>query len=371
MTPDAVLRASIGDVPGVVALAANRDGVIYEGAFGERALGSGIAMTLDTVFWVASMTKVITSTCALQLVERGLLELDAPLPQLAHAQVLVGFDHSGSPLLRAPARPVTLRHLLTHTAGFGYDVWNPMIYRYLEYVGPSVVGRDRFLGTPLLFDPGERWEYGVNTDWVGAVVEEVSGETLDAYMRTNVFEPLGMHDTGFVLSADQRARLVGRHQRQRDGSLTVVPYEVPPMPTWFMGGGGLYSTGPDYLRFLRALLAGGEGILQRNTVEDMCRNHIGDIPAGVLRSVIAASSFDHDPYPGQPIRWGLGGMLNLEAFEGGRAAGSLAWAGLANTYWWLDPTHGITSVLMTQILPFADPTVLRIYADFERAVYNV
>ena len=369
MTPGEVLSASIGELPGVVAIAANANDVLYAGAFGERTLGSHVPMTLDTVFWTASMTKLVTSVCALQLVERGELELDAPLPHLAEASVLEGFAADGSPRLRAPKTPIALRHLLTHTAGFAYDAWNPDMFRYMEHIGTSIVGQKRFLTSPLVFDPGERWEYGVNTDWVGVIVERVSGHSLDAYMRANVFEPLQMRDTGFVLDASQRKRLVGRHRRESDGSLSLIDFSPPESVDYYMGGGGLYSTAPDYIRLLQSLLRGGAPILRSETVAELCRNQVGDIPAGVLRSVIPATSNDHDPYPGRPIRWGLGGMLNMEEVPGGRSAGSLAWAGLANTYWWLDPTRQISGVVMTQILPFVDPSVMRAYADFERAVY--
>jgi methyl acetate hydrolase len=379
--PGEALAGSVaaGDIPGVVALAADADGVIFAGAFGERELGSGVAMTLDTVCWTASMTKATTSVAAMQLVEQGRLGLDEPVsavvPQLAGVQVLDGFDAAGVPRLRAPKRPITLRHLLTHTAGFSYDTWNVDIGRYAAYARLTGVGRSQneALPSPLVHDPGDCWEYGTNTDWAGKAVEAVSGVTLDVYLREHVFEPLGMRDSDFVVGAEQRSRLASRHVRQADGTLRVVASEPPRAPQFFMGGGGLYSTGPDYVKFLRMLLQDGtfEGvqILRPETVAEMGRNQIGDLTAGVLRTALPASSNDHDPYPGMPIKWGLGYMITPEPTPAGRAANSLAWAGLANTYYWIDPASQITGVLLTQILPFVDARVIEAYTRFERDIY--
>src|SRR6266849_3326086 len=285
---DQVLRKGIdaGDVPGIVAMAATRDGPVYEGAFGKRALPEGPAMTADSVFWIASMTKAITTTAAMQLVERGKLALDSPispvLPELKSPKVLEGFDPSGEPRLRAAKRPITLRHLVTHTAGFGYDIWSPDLLRYKEKKGiPSITTCENLaLTTPLTFDPGEKWDYGINIDWVGKAVEAVSGKRLEAYLRDRILAPLGMTDTGFVLRADQRARLAAMHARGPDGTLQAIPFELPQEPEFFMGGGGLHGTARDYLRFLNMILGGGtlDGveILKRETVREMAQNNIGD-----------------------------------------------------------------------------------------------
>jgi methyl acetate hydrolase len=373
---DAVER---DEVPGVVAMAAAVDGPVYEGAFGLRSPGAGAAMTLDTVFRIASMTKAITSVAAMQLVEQGKLALDAPVPDidpaLARPQVLDGFDASGAPILRPARRPITLKHLLTHTAGFVYEVWNPDALRYVEATGtPRVLsGRLAALRRPLAFDPGERWEYGINTDWVGRIVEAVSGKTLDAYFRDHLFAPLGMRDTGFVPAPEQHARQAHVHQRKPDGSLEPQPLPAPSMPEFFAGGGGLVSTGPDYLRFLRMLLNGGSlndaHILKPETVALMNRNHIGELPAGIMKTCNPQLSNDVDFFPGAELRWGLGYMLNLEPGPNGRSAGTVSWAGLFNSYYWLDPVRRVTGVILTQILPFADPAVLRLYGEFERGVY--
>jgi methyl acetate hydrolase len=378
---DHVLRHAVdaGEVPGVVAVAATADGAIYEGAFGVRELGAGPATTLDTVFRIASMTKAITSAAAMQLVEQGKLGLDAPVPDidaaLARPQVLEGFDAGGAPILRSAKRPITLKHLLTHTAGFVYEVWNGDALRYVEASGtPRVLsGRLAALRRPLAFDPGDRWEYGINTDWVGRLVEAVSGKSLDAYFRERLFGPLGMTDTGFVPTPEQHARQAHVHQRETDGSLQPQPLAAPSVPEFFAGGGGLVSTAPDYLAFLRMLLNGGEldgaRVLKAETVALMSENHIGSLPAGIMKSCNPQLSHDVDFFPNAKIRWGLGYMLNMEPGPNGRSAGTASWAGLFNSYYWLDPVRRVTGVIMTQILPFADPAVVRLYGEFESGVY--
>jgi CubicO group peptidase (beta-lactamase class C family) len=336
-------------------------------------------MTRDIVFRIASMTKAVTSVAAMQLVEQGKLQLDQPignvLPELAAPQVLEGFDNSGTPRLRPAKRPITLRHLLTHTAGFGYEFWNPDLGRYLAAVGrPSIVtGQLAALHAPLLFDPGERWEYGINIDWVGRAVEVAAGQPLDAYFRERIFAPLGMADSGFVPSAEQARRLVSVHRRTPGGNLEPIVMELP-QREFFSGGGGLLSTGPDYLVFLQALLHGGRfngtQILRPETVALMAQNSIGEINAGVMKTVMPELSNDVDFFPGNPCKWGLGYMINTGAGPNGRSAGSLTWAGLFNSYYWIDPQKRVTGVILTQILPFADHKAVKLYGEFERRIYD-
>jgi methyl acetate hydrolase len=380
---DEVLRraAEAGEVPGVVAMAAGDAGPIYEGAFGVRDLGTGRAMTPDTVFRIFSMTKAITCVAAMQLVEEGRLHLDAPVPAIDPAlgapQVLEGFDTAGAPLLRPARRPITLRQLLTHTAGFTYEMWNANTLRYVETAGtPRVIsGRLAALRRPLNFDPGDRWEYGINIDWVGRVVEAVGGQSLDAYLRERIFAPLGMADTGFVPTPEQHARQASMHQRQADGSLIPQNLAAPSTPEFYAGGGGLYSTANDYMSFLRMLLhegsLGGARVLRPETVALMNQNQIGDLPAGILKTCAPELSNDVDFFPGAELRWGLGCMLNLEPGPNGRSAGTVSWAGLGNLYYWLDPARRVAGVIMTQILPFADPAAVRLYGKFERGIYSL
>jgi len=379
---DAALRAAVEakEVPGVVAMATTDKGPIYEGVFGTRDLGKGPAMTRDTVFRIASMTKAVTCVAAMQLVEQGKLTLEGPLPDIDKAlsapQVLEGFDASGAPQLRPAKRPITLRHLLTHTAGFSYETWDANTVRYVKASGmPSTpTGKVAALRLALVFDPGERWEYGINIDWVGRLVESVSGKPLDVYFRDHVFAPLGMKDTGFVTSPEQRARQASVHQRKSDGTLDPQPLETPFTPEFYAGGGGLYSTASDYLIFLQMLLNGGSfnnaRILKPETVALMGQNHIGDIEAGILKTTMPMRSNDVDLFPGISLKWGLAYMINMLPGPNGRSAGSLTWAGLFNTYFWIDPKRHVAGTIMTQILPFADTRTLAVYGRFERGIYE-
>ncbi|WP_119419516.1 serine hydrolase domain-containing protein [Desertibaculum subflavum] len=379
---DPLLRQAVdqGAVPGVVAMATDRDDIIYAGAFGERIKGSGTAMTADTVVWIASMTKAITGLAAMQLVERGLLDLNGPasrvLPELGKVQVLQGFDTAGEPVLRAPTRQITLRHLLTHTAGFGYEIWNDEIGRYQEKTGiPGITTcENAALKTPLLFEPGERWNYGINIDFAGKMVEAVSGQTLGQYLKQNVFDPLGMADTAFRIRPDMRERLAKIHERKDDGSLAPVDIEIPQEPEFEMGGGGLYGTVGDYLKFVRMMLnqgrVGARQILKPETVAAMSRNQMGDCRVTLLKTEKPGLSNDAEFFPGMEKTWGLSFMINTQPAPTGRSAGSLAWAGLANTYYWIDQAKGVGGVYATQILPFADVKSLPLFLDFETAVYR-
>ena len=377
---DSALRAaaSAGEVPGVVALAATDQGILYEGIFGKRRLGDGPAMTRDTVFRVASMVKVITSVAALQLVEQGKISLDAPVPDIEPAigapQVLDGFDAKGLPQLRPAQRPITLRHLLTHTSGFAYRLWDAKAVHYARSIEllPRAQ-RKQAPPTPLMFDPGTRWQYGTSIDWVGRIVQAISGETLDVYFRKHILDPLAMNDTAFVIAPQQRQREASVHRRGPNGALTAEPMEQNSPRQSFSGGGGIYSTAPDYLALIRALLAGGSldgsRILRPETVALMGQNQIGDIDVGVLKTTVPALSNDVDLCPGVARKWGFGHMITMQAVAGGRSAGSLTWGGLLNTYYWIDPGRKIAAVFMTQVLPFADSRALRLYRQFEHGLY--
>ncbi len=368
-----------GRVPGVVAMATNREGTLYEGAFGVRALGQGTAMTADTVGWIASMTKALTSVAAVQLVERGKLDLDAPaakvVPAIAEAQVLTGFDSVGRPQLRPPRRPITLRHLLTHSAGFSYEIWNADIQKVQAAFGiPGVTEcKNKALTTPLLFDPGENWDYGINIDWAGKMVEAASGQTLGAFLHDNLLGPLGMSSTAFRISADMRQRLAGIHLRDAQGQLAPFPFEIPQEPEFEMGGGGLYGSAGDYLKFVRMILnggqLGGERVLKPETVASLGVNHMGSNRVSLLKAEIPLTN-DAEFFPGVAKSWSLAFQINHEAVFTGRPAGGLMWAGLANSYYWIDPVTGVGGVYLTQIFPFADKEALPLYYAFETAVYD-
>jgi CubicO group peptidase (beta-lactamase class C family) len=364
----------------VVAIAATGNEIIHENAFGKRDLGKDDAMTTDSVFWIASMTKAVTSAGAMQLVEQGKLSLDQPigklLPDLASPQVLEGFDANGEPRLRPARTPITLRHLMTHTAGFCYGIWNGEAVKYLEKTGlPAVTTcKNDALRVPIMSDPGTRWEYGINIDFIGKAVEAATGKRLDAYLRDHLFAPLGMTDTGFKISDIMRKRLVGMHARTPDGSLMPIPFELEQEPEFHMGGGGLYSTAGDYIKFTRMILNKGSGngnqLLKPETVALMGQNHMGDINVTKLVSADPTLSNDVDLYPDMDKKWGLSFLINTLKTPEGRSAGSLAWAGLANTYYWIDPTRDITGVILMQLLPFGDGKCLEAFAGFERGIYD-
>jgi methyl acetate hydrolase len=381
---DKVLASAVSgqQIAGLVAAAADEHGVIYHSAFGRRDLSAPQRMTTDSVFRIASMTKAITAVAAMQMTEQGKLSLDQPakeiLPLLADTKVLLGFDSHDNPILRAPRTQITLRNLLTHTAGFVYDTWNEEMNRYSRITGlPAArTGKLAALSAPLNFDPGERWEYGINIDMAGRMVELVSGLDLETYMQRHIFAPLSMTDTSFIQRPEWDSRLTAVHARQDDGTLKTMA-STPIVVTdreFYPGGGGLFSTASDYLRFLSALMHGGEldgnRILKPETVALMGQNHIGDLEVQPLPTQIPALSNPVDLFPGMSKKWGLSFLINTEAGHAGRSAGSLAWAGLNNTYYWLDPVKKVAGVLMTQTLPFADPTVLEALDAFERAVYE-
>jgi len=378
---DEILRKTTEakEIPGAVAIAASGNEVLYQGAFGKRDLSKPDAMTADSVFWIASMTKAVTSAGAMQLVEQGKLSLDAPigevLPDLAKPQVLEGFDAKGEPKLRPAKGAITLRQLMTHTAGFCYDMWNGEFARYMEKTGtPGIITcQNAALKTPIMTDPGTRWEYGTNIDFVGKAVEAASGKKLDAYLCDNLFAPLGMSDTGFKISDDMRKRLVGMHARGEDGQLAAIPFELEQNPEFHMGGGGLYSTAADYIKFTQMILNKGRGngnqLLKPETVALMGQNHIGDLTIGKMTSMAPMYTNDVDLYPDMVKKWGLSFLINTAKTAEGRSPDSLAWAGLANTYFWIDPARNVSGVILMQLLPFVDAKCLEAFAGFERGIY--
>lgn len=369
-----------GKLVGVVAIAATESGILYERAAGQRDREHGPEMSPDTVFWIASMTKAVTATAAMQLVEQGKLQLDEPigglLPALARPQILEGFDASGAPRLRPATRPITLRHLLTHTAGFTYSIWSEPMLRYEKVTGLPFIGtcQTAALHAPLMFEPGEKWEYGINMDWAGKAVEAVSDQSLEIYFRENIFEPLGMDDTGFLITRKQRGRFATMYQRDSGGDLKPIKSGMPQAPEFFMGGGALFSTPRDYISFLRMLLNdgsfNGNRLLKPETVALMRQNNIGDTKVRMLKTVQPELSLDADFFPQMVEKWGLSFDINTEPGPAGRSAGSLCWAGLFNTYFWIDPNKKVTGTIMTQVLPFVDPEVMRVYDQFERGVYG-
>ena len=382
-TTDTILNRVVTSnprVPGVVAMVTDRQRNIYEGAAGKRRLDRDADMTTDTVFAIFSTTKAITGTAALQLVEEGKLDLDAPAknyaPDIGKLQVIEGFSETGEPRLRAPKRDVTTRMLMLHTAGMGYDFFNETYNRLAQEKGqPSVItASKKALMTPLLFDPGDKWEYGSNLDWCGQVVEGITGKRLGEVFKTRIFEPLGMRDATFELTDALRQRVAGMHARNADGSLTPMDFELPSQPEVHMGGHGLYSSVGDYMRFIRMWLNDGAGehgrVLKAETVQMAEKNQLGDKKVTMLPGVIPSLSNDAEFFPGLSKSWALTFMVNDEEAPTGRPAGALGWAGLANLFFWIDRKNGFGGFWATQILPFGDLASFGGYLDFETALYN-
>lgn len=372
---------SAGGAPGVVAMVTDRSANVYEGAAGRRSLGGDAPMTTDSVMAIFSTSKAITGTTLMQLVEEGKVRLDDPVkkyvPEIAEIQVLEGFDAAGQPKLRAPKRDITINHLMLHTAGFSYEFFSADDLKLRGAKGiPSVVSSTfASVKTCLLWDPGEKWGYGVNIDWVGKVVEAVRGKRLGEVMQERVFAPLGMSETGFVMTPAMQARRAVIHDRAMDGKLTPLPDLVLPQPPEMdMGGHGLYSTVGDYMKFIRMVLNDGAGangrVLKAETVEQMSRNGLGALKSGGWTTSIPSLSNTGEFFPGLPKSWAYTFMINDEPTPSGRPAGSLMWAGLANLFYWIDRQNGIGGFWGSQILPFQDVSSYPGYVDFETAVYR-
>jgi len=367
-------------VAGVVAIGATQHGIVYEASIGSANIDTGSAMSPDTVFWLLSMTKAITAAACMQLIEQGKLRLDQAaseiLPELKSPQVLEGFDAAGQPKLRPARHAITVRHLLTHTSGYTYPIWSDNVVRYQGVTGmPDIAySKNGALAAPLEFDPGDRWQYGISMDWVGKLIEAVSDQSLEVYFRENIFSPLGMNNTGFLIGSDQKRRVATMCVRQQDGSLKAAPFEMNQRPEFFMGGGGLFSTPRDYMTFLQMLLHGGTyngaRILRAETVAEMFRNQIGDLNVVEMKTAQPAYSKSFDQFPGMVHKWGLSFDINTQPGLHGRSAGSVSWAGLLNCYFWLDPVKHVTGALFTQILPFYDPGVVDLFGKFEEGLYG-
>jgi CubicO group peptidase (beta-lactamase class C family) len=374
-------------IPAATAMVATQDKVIYSGAFGTRDSKSGVKVTVDSIFGVASMTKALTSTAAMQLVEQGKLALDVPaakyLPVLQTVNVLRGFDSAGHPIVRPAVKPVTLRMLLSHSSGFAYDTWNQNMARYVSAVLPPAQAAKPAYPSLLwnhvppvtICEPGSCWQYGTSADWTARLVQKASGQNLAQYFQRHIFEPLGMKDSTYDLSPSQFNRRVSTYERQSDGSLTELARKPPEPSKFYWGGSGVYSTVGDYTRFMQMFLRhgrapGGETVLQPASVMAMATNQIGNLSAGKTKNYTGKVWQDIDFHPGATDGFGLGFLINKVAYPEGRSAGSLAWAGGWNTYFWIDPTRGICAVIMMQIQPFFDPDAIAVLRTFEQAAYR-
>ena len=372
---DKVLSGAVarGDIPGVVAMVTDRRGVVYQGAFGVADAATRRPMTVETIFRVASMTKPITSLAVMQLVEQGRLSLDDPaekyLPQLANLKVFETFDGAtGSYTVRPARRPPTVRHMLTHTAGLGYNFTSPTVRHFKPREGETLAAG------PLLYDPGEQWLYSTGIDWAGRIVETLTGKNLESYFHDHIFSPLRMADTSYTVPEDRQRRLTMVHRRRPDGTFQVDAVQPAMAVAQPIGGGGLSSTASDYVRFLQMILnqgtLNGARIVSAETVASMGRNHIGSVGVRAVKTAMPDRSSDFTFVADGRDKWGIGFMITADAKPGRRSAGSMTWGGIYNTYFWIDPAREIAGVILMQYLPFADSKALAVYDAFEREVYQ-
>jgi methyl acetate hydrolase len=373
-----VLERSVSaeNAPFIVAQVGDANGVKWSGAAGESAPGQKAAP--DTVFRILSMTKAIGSTAAMILMDRGKLDPNTPveeiLPEYVKVQVLEGFDGE-TPRLRAPRTKATVRQLATHTSGFTYEFWNSDIAKYLQATGhPAILsGLKASLFYPLTFDPGERWDYGIGIDWLGQVVEAVDGRKIDRFCREEILDPLNMADTRFEVEDRMASRLASVSIRGEDGKFGDIAIAPPSHPEVYGMGHCLYSTAPDYMRFLRMYLNKGQldgrRLLSEKAIDSLLSNQIGDIEIGVLKTAGPAITADVEIFPGHKKTHSMAFMRVEEDIPGMRSAGSQFWAGLLNTHFWFDPKKNVAAVLLTQSLPFVEPRFMDTYEKFERAVY--
>jgi len=368
------LKAAIdrGDVPGAVVLVTGPDGVLYHEAFGKMSTAKALEMKKDTIFNIASMTKAVTSVGVMMLVDEGKLGLDDEaskyLPQFKAPQVLSKVDVAAGTYETRPAtHPITIRQLLTHTSGIGYSWSDPGLALVQKKTGAAD------LDLPLVNDPGAQWTYGASTRVLGMVIEKISGLTIDKYLEARILGPLGMKDTTYAVPSSKTARVVSRNQRT-DGKIVEIP-NPDPIPPTIRGDGGLYSTAADYGRFVQMILnqgqLGGVRILKEQTVREMSRNQTGNVK---VRLQPTAEPLRSKPYPlgaGEDV-WGLGFQIAAPARPASnmRRPGSMNWAGINNTFYWIDPEKQIGVIVLMQILPFYDDAAIKILQGVEERVYQ-
>ena len=367
-----------GAVPGAVALVASPGELIHAASFGVESTETGAPLRADSLLRGASQMKLPTTIATLRLLETGQLDLDTPvgdvLPEFDALQVLTGFDDA-EPILRPPASRATIRQLLTHTSGLGYDFWDRRLDRYYRLTGQLPLGSGKLAAftAPLLDDPGVRFRYGMSMDWAGRVVETIEGEPLQDVLSRLVFEPLGLRDTTCLLTDEQRPRIAPVHVETSPGRWVPTAadyYSSSDTPEFVAGGHSLYTTPLDYLRIQRLVLRGGEldghRVLSRATVDEIFRDHLGGLTVGTIETAQPDVSFE---VPLGNRRWSLGQLLNVDSEPGKRSAMSAGWAGGFNTFYWMDRAAEVAVALYTQTLPFFHPAVVALVDRFERAVY--
>lgn len=377
---DQVLSKSVeSNSPVISAAVLSSEETLYRGDFGLADIATGKNVQKDSIFRIASMTKAITSTCTMQLIEKEKLSLETKLkeffPEIADKKILEGFNKKNEPLLSEASSDLTIKQLLTHTSGFAYEVWNENVAAMVENgdLATAFSGDDNFLKAPLSFNPGSSWEYGIGIDWLGVLVEKISDMTLQDYMKKYIFNPLGMIDTSYDVPKEKIERLVKVHSRNGEEYLEM-PFDPPEKSDFYSGGGNLVSTLSDYSSFLNMFLNQGKSsegrILQKTSVDLMLTSHTGELLMTSMQTSAPILSNDVDFFPDTDKSWGLGFMINNEDIENGRPKGSAGWAGLFNSYFWIDPKNKIAAVILMQMLPFAEEGCLKTLKDFEKSIYS-
>jgi CubicO group peptidase (beta-lactamase class C family) len=360
-----------GDVPGVVVVVVNKDGMLYNEAFGKSSTLGNTAMTKDTIFNMASMTKPVTSVAIMMLVDEGKLKLDDEvakyLPKWKDPVVISKFNEADASYETRPAkRAITIRHLLTHTSGIGYGFASPMLTKIMEKTKKAE------LDLPLLFDPGESWAYGASTRVLGHVVEAISGQKIDAFLQSRILGPLGMNDTSYLVPSAKYSRVVAVNARGTDGKFVERPMPAT-LPAQVQGDGGLYGTASDYGLFLRMLLnrgtLNGKRILSEQSAKVMLEPNTGNVVVKEQQSANLSLSRNFPVGAGKD-KWGLGFQLAAEKLPNRRSPGSGTWAGIFNTHFFIDPSREIGVIVMMQTLPFYDEASMKVYSGVEETVYG-
>lgn len=370
-----------GGIPGVVAMLTDKQANIYEGALGKLSLDCDEKINTESVFNAFSTTKALVGALLFTLIEENIVKLDdlakEYLPEIADIEVLEGFDKDSKPITRKAKNDITLRHLVLHTAGFGYEFFNKEDLAYRQYYSiPSVVTNTlESLQSVLLFEPGTSWNYGINIDWLGLVLEKATSKRLSVLLKEKILEPCNMRDTVFDLTDSLKQRLAIIHVRDQSGKLSPARDITLPNPSPIdMGGHGLHCTVTDYMKFIRMILNDGVGengrVLSPQSINFMCMNGIGTLRCQGWDSAIPLFTNKGEFYPSIQKSWGYTFQINEEMTNTGRPAHTIMWAGISNLFYFIDRKNGIGGFWASEVLPFMDPSSYGGFLQFESSIYQ-
>ena len=376
---DTLKKASNQRVPAISAAVLSKDNILYKGYFGFSNIEEKKPVDQNSLFRIASMTKAITSTCVYQQIDRGKLTLNTSLkdyfPEISEKKILDGFDGDGNPVLKEPESDITIGQLLTHTSGFAYEIWNENIAKLVEKgdLVTAFAGNEEFLKAPLVFEPGSSWEYGIGIDWLGVLIEKINECSLQDYMKRNIFNPLNMENTSYDLSEEDHDRVVAVYGRNGDAYMQM-PFEVPEKSSFYSGGGNLISNVDDYSSFLKLFLnvgtVNGEKILSEKSVQSMLQSLNKTLEMNTMKTQVPMLSDNVDFFPNTTKSWSPGFMINHEDIQYGRPANSAGWAGLFNSFFWIDQKNDIAALILMQMLPFVEKGCFETLKDFESSIYS-